>query len=428
MKRFIIKKAFTIAFSNSRSQFPIKVVFANGRSFQPIPGEPEIIVTFRTNWSEWKTVLLNYVGFCECYRDGSVTLEGEDALRKFLKMNYAVSSTFKGVNPVIWLLKQIQEWRLNNKYFKTELSNLYWHYGLNHEFFHHMNGELYGYTEGYYETGQETQNEAQFKKYDYMCRKLLLKPGHEVVEVGTAWGTMALLMAKRYGARVTNYGLVPEQNKVFERRINELGLQSQVVNVVKDARHLGREKEKYDRYVSLGVLEHAGKDCLREWIENIEQALKPGGVGVLTFVGYLTPQLTDYVIAKYIWRGCYFPSLEEMSGIMADLNLHIVDVENSRFMYADTMRVMMSKMNEHWDKISALDPKTFDDKFRRIWNLYYTGSSEAFYAAEGKLYAFQLVFTKGRKDVYPRTREFLYKEPFNLSDMHDYEVAFPGTK
>ncbi len=59
-----------------------------------------------------------------------------------------------------------------------------------------MNGELYGYTEGYYQTGNETQNEAQFKKYDYMCRKLRLKPGDNVVEVGSAWGTMALMMVK----------------------------------------------------------------------------------------------------------------------------------------------------------------------------------------------------------------------------------------
>src|SRR5262249_38928202 len=154
----------------STSRYPMKVVFADGSSFQPVPGEPEVTMIFRTNGAEWRTLFFNYIGFCEAYRNGTIDLEGDDALRKLVRMNYDVPEKYKMMNPVIALMQRIQAWWLNNKDRVVEVDNLYRHYNLPSEFFHLMIGELYGYTEGYYEDGNETQNEAQFKKYDYMCR------------------------------------------------------------------------------------------------------------------------------------------------------------------------------------------------------------------------------------------------------------------
>jgi cyclopropane-fatty-acyl-phospholipid synthase len=401
----------------------MRVVFADGTSFQPVAGEPEVTMLFKSNWAEWKTLLLDYIGFCECYRAGEIDIEGTDALRKLVRMNYGVPANLKVQNPVTWFFEKMQAWFLDNKNRSVEIDNLYRHYNLPAEFFHYMTGELYGYTEGYYETGDETQNEAQFKKYDYMCRKLCLKPGERVIEVGTAWGTMALLMARRYGVQVVNYGLVPEQNRVLEERIKKMGLEAQVTNVVCDARDLGKEKEAYDKYISLGVYEHAGESCYEEWLDNIERALKPGGIGVITFTGHMQHRTMEYFVGKYIWRGCYLLSLSRVLEAMEKRGLHVVDIENSSFLYADTMRVMRSKLNEHWDKIKAINPDIFNERFKRTWNLYYVGASESFYANGATNHkAFQLTFVKGVADVYPRTREFLYDRPFDLSDMRDYEV------
>ena len=130
----------------------------------------------------------------------------------------------------------------------------------------------------------------------------------------------------------------------------------------------------------------------------------------------------EYFVGKYVWRGCYLLSLSRVLEAMEARDLHAVDIENSSFFYADTMRVMQSKLNEHWEKIHAIDPTIFDESFRRTWNLYYVGASESFYAGEQANHkAFQVTFVKGVQDVYPRTRDFLYKEPFDLSEMKLYE-------
>lgn len=429
MKRFLLRKALSYSLPNSTVTYPTKVVFADGSSFQPVPGNPEITMVFKTRGAEWNTLFLNYIGFCESYRKGTVDLEGEDALRKLVRMNYAIPERYKTGNPVSWVLERIQVYRLNNKNRIVEVDNLYRHYNLPAEFFHLMTGELYGYTEGYYETGNESQNEAQFKKYDYMCRKLCLKKDDALIEVGTAWGTMALLAAKRYGAKVVNYGLVEGQNKVFGERVRAMGLQDRITNVVRDARDLGEEKGRYDKYVSLGVYEHAGEACYKEWLDNISQALKPGGIGVITFTGHMRHRHMEYFVGKYIWRGCYLLSLARVLEAMEARDLHAVDIENSSFFYADTMRVMERKLNDNWDKIRAINPEIFTDAFRRTWNVYYVGASESFYAGGGTNHkAFQITFVKGVKDVYPRTRGFLYEKPFDLSDMAEYEVPLSESK
>lgn len=423
MKRIIIRRVLTFAFTKSASPYNTKVVFANGSSFQTAPGETGVTIVFKTEGAEWKTVLFNYIGFAECYRRGEIDVEGDDALRKLIRMTYAVPDAYKLENPIVRFMGWLLARRFDNKNRAVELDNLYRHYGLPAEFFHFMTGELYGYTEGYYQKGTETQNEAQFKKYDYMCRKLCLKEGDELVEVGSAWGTMALLAAKRYGARVTNYGLVPEQNRVLDARVKAMGLPDRIVNVVRDARDLGEEKERYDKYVSLGVFEHAGESCYKEWLDNIHNALKDGGIGVMTFTGHMRHRKMEYFVGKYIWRGCYLPSLARVLEAMEERDLHVVDIENSSFFYADTMRVMLEKLNEHWKKIQAIDPKIFDERFLRTWNLYYTGASESFYSSgKTNTKAFQLTFVKGVHDMYPRTREFLYEKPFDLTDMREYEV------
>ncbi|MBI5470682.1 class I SAM-dependent methyltransferase [Candidatus Kaiserbacteria bacterium] len=428
MKRFIIRKVLSYTLPKSSKPYPMKVIFADGSSFRPVSGEPEITMIFKTRGAEWRTLIFNYIGFCESYRNGTIDVEGPDALEKLVRMNYAIPKEYKRSNPLAWALQRIQEYRLDNKDFKVELDNLYRHYNLPAEFFHLMNGELYGYTEGYYETGAETQNEAQFKKYDYICKKLCLRPGNKVVEIGTAWGTMALLMAKRYGANVVNYGLIPEQNRVFEERIQKMGLGKKIKNVVRDARVLGEEKEQYDKYVSLGVYEHAGMNCYREWLENIASALKPGGIGVITFTGHMNHRMMEYFVGKYIWRGCYLLSLARVLGAMEDNDLHAVDIENSSFFYADTMRAMLGNLNKNWERIKAIDPTIFDEKFRRTWNIYYVGASESFYASGVTNHkAFQITFVKGVHDSYPRTRNFLYEKPCDLSDMKEYEVPFAST-
>lgn len=422
MKKYILKKAFG-RLKKSKSNFPIQIIFSNGKITNLSDKDPEITIHFKTQGAEIYTLLLQNIGFTEKYRIGQIDILGQDALRKLVRMTFELNThNKKSFNLIAYTFKFFQERKLNNKKYLQEKKNLFAHYNMPAEFFHLMTGELYGYTEGYYETERENQNEAQYKKYDYMCRKLLLKPNDKVVEVGSAWGTMALLMADKYGCDVTNYGLIPEQNRIFESRVKKMGLENKIKNENRDCRELGFEKEKYDKYVSLGVLEHAGKDCLEDWIKNISECLKPNGIGLITNVGQINNSYTKYIIGKYIWRGCYFPTMSEVLELLEKYDLNLVDLEETHFLYANTMEVMLSKMLEHWDKIHAINPDLFDEKFKRIWSMYYIGSIEGFRSMNGFLHTFQYVFVKGRAEVYPKTRDFLYKKPFDTNEMYKYFV------
>ena len=429
MVRYFIRKAFA-AYVSTRSKFPIKVIFSDGSEYQNNEDAPEITIIFKKRRAEWRAFIFHYVGFMESYRECDIDIEGKDALRKLIQMSYELPSNTKlilSTNPINWLRQQMLEWRQNNTDPRQTRINLERHYNMPAEFFHLMTGELYGYTEGYYETGFETQDEAQFKKYDYICRKLCLRAGQKVIEVGSAWGTMSMLMAKKYGAQVVNFGIISEQNRVMRERLRERGLEGNIEIQDRDARELIQDREQFDRYVSLGVYEHAGKDCQREWIESIAACLKPGGIGVMSMTTQMKPQLIDYLVGKYIWHGCYLPYLSEVLHLLADHDLNIVDLENVRFQYADTMEVMLSKLIEHWPQVQAIDPILFDERFKRIWMLYYLASIATLRAEGRNLQAVHLVFVKGRADVYPRTRNFLYEKPYDLNEIADYAVPLKGT-
>lgn len=161
--RLIIRKALK-SLAESSHAVPLVVQFSDGSRYQPISGNIEITFVFRSRSAEWRTLIFNYVGFFESYRDGSIDILGDDALRKLVKMVYGVPKRGLGFNPVIALLTFVQEWCLSNRNPVVELDNLMRHYNLPAEFFHFMDGELYGYTEGYYESGSESQNKAQMKK------------------------------------------------------------------------------------------------------------------------------------------------------------------------------------------------------------------------------------------------------------------------
>lgn len=404
MIRYAIKRTLD-AFNESGFACPTKIIFANGETYET-GGKPEITVHFKTRSAEWGTVIFSQVGFIEAYINGRIDLVGEDALRKVIQASYLTSgkrkAPFFSVNPLVRLRQVSLEAKNNNKSFLQAKLNAYAHYNLPAEFFRHMLGETYGYTEGYYAQDNESQSEAQNKKYEYICRKLRLRDGDRMVEVGTGWGTMAITAAEKFGASVVNYGLVPEQNRIVAERVTSKGLENKVTTVVRDHRSLKEEPNAYDKYVSLGVYEHAGKDCQREWIESIAVALKPGGVGVISTTGRMGHALMDYLIAKYIFPGAYLPSLSRMLELMEEYGLHVLDIENVKHHYARTMEDMLSGLNKNWTKIQAIDPTVFTEKFKRTWSMWFLGSIEAFRCESETLQAFHIVFMKGRSTISPR--------------------------
>ena len=384
----------------------LRVVFADGTSYSNCEGEPDVTITFRTRGAEYRTALLGYVGLFEAYFDGDADIIGHCAVARLMRMAFSSDYRYRA-NPILVLLRKYVEWHDDNRDFAKAKANARRHYGLPHEFFRLLLGDDCLYSEGYWTEQTKTLTEAQRARCDYICRKLMIRPGDKLVEVGSGWGYMAIHAAEKYGAEVVNYGLVPEQNQVMHQRLAQKKLVDRVRIVEQDHRELLREPDAYDRYVSVGVYEHAGRNCQSAWIQSIATALKPCGIGMISTTGYIDRFATELLTIKYVFPGGSVPSLPTTLELLEKYGLHVVDVEELSWHYQRTAEHWLANFQARWPEIHAIDPRVFTERFRRIWDYYLCGVVEGFRPGGGNLTLHHIVFTKG-KGHYSKNRSFIY--------------------
>jgi cyclopropane-fatty-acyl-phospholipid synthase len=179
--------------------------------------------------------------------------------------------------------------------------------------------------------------------------------------------------------------------------------------------------------VSLGELEHAGRDQLREVVQAHADFLKPGGLGMLHFIGHVGVRDTEFFIRRHIFPGGWIPSLAETISAMEDAGLEVVDIENLRRHYAPTLDAWAERFDHNWEKIRSLDPRRFDERFRRAWRTYLYGCAEMFRSPYGRTHLFQIVYSRGNitRTSYPMSRAFLYDEARRTAAVH--ETPVPAT-
>lgn len=384
----------------------LRVLFADGSAFTNRDGEPEVTIVFHTRAAERRTLLLGYVGLFEAYFDGAVDIIGDRPVARVMRMAYSSRYRYRA-NPLLVAMRKYTEWRDDNRDYAKAKANARRHYGLPFEFFRLMLGDDCLYAEGYWTEQATTLAAAQRARCDYICRKLMLRPGDKLVEIGSGWGYMAMHAAERYGAEVVNYGLVPEQNQVMQQRVEDRNLTDRVRIVERDHRELALEPETYDRYVSVGVYEHAGRTCQSEWIKSIATALKPGGIGMISTTGYMEPSTTELLTIRHVFPGGSVPDLPRTLALLGAHGLHVVDVEELGSHYQRTAEHWLANFEQQWPKIQAIDPNRFTERFRRIWTYYLCGVVEGFRPGGGNLNLHHITFTKG-KGFYPTERSFMY--------------------
>jgi cyclopropane-fatty-acyl-phospholipid synthase len=285
--------------------------------------------------------------------------------------------------------------------FEGSRDNIHHHYDLGNDFYSLWLGETMAYTCAYYPTASATLEQAQFAKMDHVCRKLRLKPGDSVVEAGCGWGSLALHMASRYGARVRAYNISKEQLAFARQRSAALGLGSQVEFVEDDYRNISG---RYDVFVSVGMLEHVGREHYGELGRVARRALTAEGRGLIHSIGRNRPASLHPWIERRIFPGAYAPSLGEMMQIFEPWELSVLDVENIRLHYALTLRHWLERFETAVPQVRTM----FDESFVRMWRLYLAGSVGAF--ESGTLQLFQVVFSTSENNDIPLTRAHLYRD------------------
>ena len=235
---------------------------------------------------------------------------------------------------------------------------------------------------------------------DHVCRKLRLKAGDSVVEAGCGWGSLALHMAKRFGARVRAFNISREQLEFARARAKAEGLEGQVEFVEDDYRNISG---RYDVFASVGMLEHVGRENYPELGRVVRRSLTSSGRGLIHSIGRNRPALLHPWIERRIFPGAYAPSLGEMMQIFEPWSLSVLDVENIRLHYAMTLAALAGALRSgRAMRLRAM----FDEQFVRMWRLYLAGSIAAF--ETGTLQLFQVVFTTHENNDIPLNRQYMY--------------------
>ncbi|HET6474401.1 MAG TPA: cyclopropane-fatty-acyl-phospholipid synthase family protein [Pseudomonadales bacterium] len=389
----------------ARTVVPFRVVRASGATFASSDAVPAFTITFRTPRAERRLALFGYIGLLESYFVGDVDIDGDLALAFRAGFD---SGYDRSLNPLVWLRNQWHEVRFSNRSLEQAKANARFHYGLGQAFYRPWLDRVgMMYTCAYWSDGAKTLEDAQRNKMDHVCRKVQLARGETFVDVGSGWGGLLFHAWDHYGALGT--GINPTTEQVVETRaeIARRGLDASIRVVECDFREM---PGRYDKLLSIGTLEHAGRDQLPQVVRAHADALKPGGLGVIHFIGHVGRRDTEFFIRQHVFPGGWIPSLAHAIDCMERSGLEVLDVENLRRHYARTLDAWFERFEANWATIRAADPQRFDERFRRTWRAYLCSCAEAFRVKNPDLNLFQVTVSKGAvRDDYPMDRGFLYR-------------------
>ncbi len=376
---------------------PITIALWNGEEISTNDACHVGRLVIRDRAALWKLCLNPDLHFGDLYSVGRAEIEGDFV--HFLETAYAGVSS----SPQIKLLKHIRNYvnRPRRNTLDSARDHIQHHYDLGNEFYQlWLDTEAMQYTCAYYPEPALTLEQAQRAKMDHVCRKLQLKPGDRVVEAGCGWGGFARHMAHHYGVTVHSYNISREQIRFARDKAKEQGLDGRIEYVEDDYRNI---TGKFDAFVSVGMLEHVGRDNFRPLGDVINRCLTEKGRGLIHSIGRNRADLMNAWIEKRIFPGAYPPTLREMMEVFEPHRLSVLDVENIRLHYARTLEQWLERFDHHASDVE----KTYDHAFVRAWRLYLAGSIAAF--TTGSLQLFQVVFTRERNNELAPSRAHLYQ-------------------
>ncbi len=394
-ERWLVAKLMRMAGSP-----PIRFQLWNGDEIDPEQREAQFVLHLKDPKALYSLVANPNLAFGDLYSAGRLDVEGDlpDLMESLYRSVHVAREKWPRWLDALWR---------NHNPRSTGISeakeNIHHHYDLGNEFYQlWLDRAAMQYTCAYYERPDLTLEQAQLAKLEHVCRKLRLKPGMTVVEAGCGWGGLARYMAREYGVKVHSYNISKEQLLYAREQARAQNLDHLIDYVEDDYRNI---KGQYDAFVSVGMLEHVGKENYPELSALIKRSLKPGGIALLHSIGRNRPMLMNAWIEKRIFPGAYPPSIGEFMEICEQGDFSVLDVENLRLHYAQTLSHWMDRFNENQDQVVAM----YDEHFARAWRMYLAGSIAAFRA--GSLQLFQVVFTHGDNNQLPQSRQDLYTRP-----------------
>lgn len=367
--------------------FLIKI---NGKEVLVGEGEPTFVVRFNKSLDIKELRRSTSLALGEAYMRGDIEVEGDlfQALDQLLGQMGKFSLDKSALKKLIFTSN-------SKKNQKDEVSS---HYDIGNDFYRLWLDDTLSYSCGYFKNPNDTLYDAQVNKVDYILEKLYLKEGMSLLDIGCGWGFLLIEAAKKYGINGVGITLSLEQHKKFSERIAEEGLEGQLTAELMDYRDLPKYGKTFDRIVSVGMVEHVGRDNYDLFLSCADKVLNPKGLFLLHYISALEEHPGDPWIKKYIFPGGMIPSLREMISLAASRRFYVIDVESLRRHYTKTLLCWDRGFREHLDEVREM----FDDEFIRMWDLYLCSCAATFH--NGIIDLSQILMTKGVNNDLPMTR------------------------
>ena len=284
------------------------------------------------------------------------------------------------------------------------------HYDVSNDFYRLWLDRRMVYSCAYFTSQAEELDVAQERKLDYLCRKLRLRPGQRLLDIGCGWGALVIHAAKHFGVRAKGLTLSEPQAEWARARVAEAGLTNEATIDLRDYRQTASDgSQLYDAIVSVGMAEHVGREKLLDYFSAAHRALMPGGVFLNQAIGEGVVARPDNRNGSFIEQ-CVFPDgdippLPIMLRAAESAGFEIRDVENLREHYALTLRHWLGRLETHHaEALSFVDEATY-----RVWRLYLAGSAHGF--RRGHIAVYQTLLAKldsSGQTKLPLTREDWY--------------------
>ena len=309
------------------------------------------------------------MGFCEAFMVGEIDSDNLTNLIELavLHDSYLEEQIKLGTLQKLWL--KFQHWRNRNNQSGSK-RNISHHYDLGNQFYSRWLDRTMTYSSAVFQSETDTLEDAQNRKYRKLAELADIQPGEHVLEIGCGWGGFAEYAAKEYGAHVTGITISKEQYDFTKNRLRAAGLDHMTDIVMQDYRKLN---QSFDKIVSIEMFEAVGEKYWPVYFKTIANCLKDGGKAALQVItidhkAFLEYRTQPDFIQKYIFPGGMLPSIKALDDPLktAGLSLHFCQGYGQD--YARTLAEWKVRFHQAWPELATITK--FDDRFKRMWELY----------------------------------------------------------
>lgn len=354
-------------------------------------------ITVKDNRLYRRVVLMGTLGFAEAYIDGWWDSSQMDELL-FRAFRAQLDQKVRKSWPMILHTLQSSLFNLQKVSRARQVADE--HFDLSNRFFQYMLGSSMAYTCAYWQDAN-TLDEAQFKKYDLICRKTRLQKGENILELGGGWGGFAKFVAEKYGCNVVVVNVAPRQCE-FARELCK-GLPVAIHQCdFRDTQTYNSDGRQFDKVICIGFAEHVGPKNYRVWTDLTARQLKDDGLFFVHTCGKPKSfSASEPFTHKYIFRNSLIPSMKQISDAVEHSGFLWVDFHDIGKHYVRTLQEWHENIVRNWNDIQRLNPSLFNDRFFRTWTIFLNASIGMARSKAAQL--FQLVFSKRGYLEYYRT-------------------------